>query len=112
MLRFSHLHRTVGLAVQALKSNSGKAYHYLFEADILHLLQMLEDHLSEKALIPALRFVAENHPQRLARSDSKQEQKVEEADRFEDKLHEIVVDGMDQRTRATGLGSSPERQIS
>lgn len=76
------------------------------------LLQMLEDHLSEKALIPALRFVAENHPQRLARSDSKQQQKADEADKFEDNLHEIVVDGLDQRTRATGLGSSPERQMS
>ncbi|KAL3137504.1 hypothetical protein ABBQ38_004792 [Trebouxia sp. C0009 RCD-2024] len=79
---------------------------------ILVSKRMLEDHLSEKALIPALRFVAENHPQRLARSDSKQQQKADEADKFEDNLHEIVVDGLDQRTRATGLGSSPERQMS
>lgn len=73
---------------------------------------MLEDHLSEKALIPALRFVAENHPQRLAKSDSKQQQEAQEADKFEDRLHEIVVDGMDQRTRTTGLGSTAQRQMS
>ena len=72
---------------------------------------MLEDHLSEKALIPALRFVAENHPQRLAKSDEKQQQKSDEADKFEDNLHEIVVDGMDQRTRNTGKGSTSERQM-
>ena len=36
------------------------------------MLQMLEDHLSEKALIPALRFVAENHPQRLTKSSFNQ----------------------------------------
>ena len=73
---------------------------------------MLEDHLSEKALIPALRFVAENHPQRLAKSDSNQQQKSDEADRFEDNLQEIVVDGMDQRTRKSGLGSSSQKQMS
>ena len=82
-------------------------------AELLGLLQMLEDHLSEKALIPALRFVAENHPQRLAKSDSKQQQKSHEADEFQDKLQEIVVDGgLDQRTRKTGLGSSTQKQMS
>ena len=73
---------------------------------------MLEDHLSEKALIPALRFVAENHPQRLAKSDSKQQEKSDEADKFEDNLQEIVVDGMDQKTRKSGLGSSSQKQMS
>ena len=53
---------------------------------------MLEDHLSEKALIPALRFVAENHPQRLAKSTSNQAQKAKDADKFEGNLKEIVVD--------------------
>ena len=56
------------------------------------VMQMLEDHLSEKALIPALRFVAENHPQRLAQSDSRQARKANEAAKFEDNLNEIVVD--------------------
>lgn len=73
---------------------------------------MLEDHLSEKALIPALRFVAENHPQRLAKSDLQQQQKSDKADQFEENLQEIVVDGMDQRTRKTGLGSSSQKQMS
>ncbi len=59
------------------------------------LLQMLEDHLSEKALIPALRFVAENHPQRLAKSASTQEKKAQAADKFEDNLNEVVVDNPD-----------------
>ena len=53
---------------------------------------MLEDHLSEKALIPALRFVAENHPQRLAKSTSNQAKKAKDADKFEGNLKEIVVD--------------------
>lgn len=56
------------------------------------MLQMLEDHLSEKALIPALVFVAENHPQRLAKSDSKQQKQAKDADRFQDNLKEIVVE--------------------
>lgn len=59
---------------------------------ILVSKRMLEDHLSEKALIPALRFVAENHPQRLTKSSSKQAKQAREADRFEDNLNEIVVD--------------------
>ena len=74
-------------------------------------LQMLEDHLSEKALIPALRFVAENHPQRLAKPEAKQQQESAEADKFQDNLHEIVVDGMDPRTRTSGRGSTSERQM-
>jgi len=59
---------------------------------VLAILQMLEDHLSEKALIPALRFVAENHPQRLTKSTSNQAKQAREADRFEDNLNEIVVE--------------------
>ena len=61
-------------------------------AEVCFSLQMLEDHLSEKALIPALRFVAENHPQRLAKSAYNQEQQAKDDDRFEGKLMEIVLD--------------------
>ena len=60
--------------------------------NIGEMLQMLEDHLSEKALIPALRFVAENHPQRLAKSTSNQEKQIKQADKFEGNLQEVVVD--------------------
>lgn len=63
-----------------------------FKESAMLVMQMLEDHLSEKALIPALRFVAENHPQRLAQSDSRQARKANEAANLEDNLNEIVVD--------------------
>ena len=53
-------------------------------------LQMLEDHLSEKALIPALRFVAENHPQRLAQSETKQMQKAQDARQFQKNVKDTV----------------------
>lgn len=53
---------------------------------------MLEDHLSEKALIPALRFVAENHPQRLAQSETKQQQKAQDARKFQGNVKDTVPD--------------------
>lgn len=56
------------------------------------VLQMLEDHLSEKALIPALRFVAENHPQRLAKSEASQQKKAQDAKQFQENVKDTVPD--------------------
>ena len=56
------------------------------------ILQMLEDHLSEKALIPALRFVAENHPERLAKSEASQQKKAQDAKQFQENVKETVPD--------------------
>ena len=68
---------------------------------------MLEDHLSEKALIPALRFVAENHPQRLAQSETTQQRKAEEARQF----HRNVKDNVPENGAVTSTEKAAVKAV-
>ena len=46
-------------------------------------LQMMEDHLSDRALVPALRFATEHHPTRQSKPSNEKARKKEDGNRLQ-----------------------------
>ena len=44
---------------------------------------MMEDHLSDRALVPALRFATEHHPTRLTKPSNEKARKKEDGNRLQ-----------------------------
>lgn len=53
-------------------------------------LQMMEDHLSDRALVPALRFATEHHPTRLSKPSKEKARKKEDGDRLQNNASQVL----------------------